>query len=79
MEDWGESKPGGDLAQLREVHNHRKDERRFQVQVLLIFSAITAGTVILQACNASVVAKDILLTVLPVFTFVLGKLETKNG
>ena len=79
MEDWGESDGTGKLATLREVHSHRKDERRFQTHVLLIFSVMSAGALGLQAANASIVAKDFILAILPVFTFVLGKLETKNG
>lgn len=79
MEDWGDSEGTGKLATLREVHSHRKDERRFQTHVLLIFSVMSAGALGLQAFDPNIIAKDYILAILPVFTFVLGKLETKNG
>lgn len=79
QQDWGDSGGSASLATLREVHTHKKDERRFQLLVLGIFSVFAFALVIAQACGAKgVVAKDLLLTALPVFTFVLGKLESKN-
>lgn len=78
-QDWGDSDSGAALAQLRQVHNHRKDERRFQLLVLAIFSAFSLLLVLCQATGAAdIVAKDLILTALPVFTFVLGKLESRN-
>lgn len=78
-QDWGDSEGGGKLATLKEFHSHKRDERKFQVQVLLIFAVFAGVAEIFQAINAAIVAKDVILTTLPVFTFVLGKLETKNG
>ena len=77
MEDWGES--GTPLARLQETNNHAKSERKFQLLVLSIFSGFCLVVILLQACNVAIVAKDLILLTLPVFTFVLGKLETKNG
>lgn len=76
-EDWGES--SGALAQLREVHNHRKSERRFQIITVCIFALFSFAVVICQAIVATIVAKDIILTALPIFTFILGKQESKDG
>lgn len=77
IEDWGES--GGPLAHLKELNNHKRSERRFQLQVLLVFVGFAAAAVLAQALVSTIVAKDIILTVLPVFTFSLGKLDQKDG
>lgn len=78
--DWGDSaNPSGGLATLQEVHNHKRDERRFQLHIVIVFVIFAALMAILQAYVAAIVAKDIILITLPVFTFVLGKLEGKSG
>jgi formate/nitrite transporter FocA (FNT family) len=78
MEDWGESE-GAHLAVLHAKNDRHKSERRFQLWVVAIFSAFVVALVILQELNATIGAKDIILVALPVFTFVLGKLDQKDG
>lgn len=78
-QDWGESSGSPALATLREVHSHKRDERRFQLCVLVIFSVVSLMLVAIQAFGAAgIVAKDLILLVLPIFTFVLGKIEGKH-
>ena len=78
MEDWGESEGAG-LALIRMNHDHQRSERRFQLWVVGIFSLFAFALVLTQAFVPAVIAKDVILVALPVFTFVLGKLDKKDG
>lgn len=79
-QDWGDSTASkAGLATLQEVHSHKKDERRFQLHVILVFAGLAGVSELMQAVGTGIVAKDVILVFAPIFTFVLGKSESKNG
>jgi len=77
-QDWGAS-DGAQLATLKANHDLHKSERKFQVQIVMIFSILVFLLVIAQCFVEKIIAKDIVLVALPVFTYVLGKLDQQNG
>jgi hypothetical protein len=77
-QDWGESS-GAVLAKLREDNNHKRFELQFQIWVLLLLSTFAIILVLVDVSFAKNGAKDLIVVVLPAFTFVLGKLDKRNG
>ena len=76
-EDWGNS-DGARLAQTREANSLKRFERRFQLLVLLLLSAFSLILVAIDAWRGTSFTKDVLVVVLPLFSFVLGRLEARD-
>lgn len=77
-QDWGES-TGARLAEAKEANNHKRFELQFQIMVLALLSGVAIVLVAIDIYASRRDAKDLLIVVLPAFTFVLGKMDKKNG
>ena len=77
-QDWGDS-AGSRLAEIQEGNSQKRFERGFQLKVLLLLSAITLALVIISSITTKDLTKDILVVILPAFTFVLGKIGSNDG
>ncbi len=76
-EDWGES-AGAKLAHAKEANSYRRFERLFQLLVLLLLSVVAIVFTLIDAHEKTTFTKDILVILLPLFSFVLGKLDNKD-
>jgi len=77
-QDWGESS-GARLAEAREANNHKRFELQFQIWVLLLLAVFAVILVIIDVSVGRTTAKDLIVVILPAFTFVLGKMDKRNA
>jgi len=77
-QDWGES-TGARLAEAKEANSHKRFELQFQLWVLGLLSALAVVLVIIDVSVGRTTAKDFVVVLLPAFTFVLGKIEKRDG
>ena len=79
--DWGDSAGSGSasLAAAREENSYKKFERSFQIKVLLILGGLSLFFVIIDTAWDKSFSKDILVVILPIFSFVLGRLDNRQN
>jgi hypothetical protein len=77
-EDWGES-TGAHLAEVREANSHKRFELHFQLKVLGLLSLVAVLLVATDVFWQRNAAKDLIVVILPAFTFVLGKIDKRDG
>jgi hypothetical protein len=77
-QDWGESS-GARLAEAKEENSHKRFELQFQIGVLALLSVVALILVMLDLFAERHDAKELLIVILPAFTFVLGKMDKRNG
>jgi len=77
-QDWGTS-DGARLAEAREANSHKQYELQFQLKVLALLSAVALILVGFDLAWGRTAAKDLLVVLLPAFTFVLGKIDRRDA
>ncbi len=77
-QEWGE---GADakLVQAQEANRYRRFERQFQFLVLLLLSLTSIVFVLIDSYTGKSFTKDVLILLLPLFSFVLGKLDNAES
>ncbi len=77
-QEWGEVADSR-LAHAREANRYRRFERQFQLLVLLLLSLTSIVFVLIDSYTGKSFTKDVLILLLPLFSFVLGKLDNAEN
>jgi hypothetical protein len=77
-EAWGEVNDSR-LAHAQEANRYRRFERQFQLLVLILLSVTSIIFVLIDSYTGKSFTKDVLILLLPLFSFVLGKLDNAEG
>ncbi|MDL2169757.1 hypothetical protein [Asaia sp. HumB] len=76
-EDWGENTLSSNVRVevLKASFPHKRDQRRSQLIALCILSAVAVILVIIDAIAKTQLSKEVLVVILPAFTFFLGRIS----
>ncbi len=77
-EEWGEVNDSR-LAHAQEANRYRRFERQFQLLVLLLLSLTSIAFVLIDSYTGKSFTKDVLILLLPLFSFVIGKLDNAES
>ncbi len=77
-EEWGEVNDSR-LAHAQEANRYRRFERQFQLLVLILLSVTSIIFVLIDSYTGKSFTKDVLILLLPLFSFVLGKLDNAES
>lgn len=80
-EYWGDStsSPNIKVEVLKASFPHKRDQRRSQLIALSILSGLSVALVIIDAIAKTNFSKEILVVILPAFTFFLGRMDKGDG
>lgn len=77
VEDWGENTSQSNIRVevLKASFPHKRDQRRSQLIALGILSGLSIVLVLIDAIAKTNFSKEIIVVILPAFTFFLGRMD----
>lgn len=78
--DWGDSagSQSAALEVVREENSYKRFERSFQLRVLGLISILAVFFVAIDSFANKTLTRDVLVVILPLFSFVLGRLDNRS-